>query len=780
MTYDGYGRLQSNHLPEQSAGTATVYSYNADDTPHSVADARTATTTYNYNNNRRLVTGITYTAPQGIATTPNVALAYDPAGNRTSMTDGTGSVSFGYDQLSRLTSETRYIGALSSYYHLNYGYNLANNLTSISMPDWSQQVNYGYDAAGRLSSVTATGFTNTHYEGTYPNWHQVTESVPTFASNIIYRAWGAVKQMTYGNGGQLAMSYNARLQGTRYQLNNLLDVNGAATTAGSTYDYYDDGKIRYAGRLDNNIFDRKYSYDYVGRLKEALSGSEARGGTMADGPYRQSYGYDGWGNTTAQTNRVWAGDTTTINPSFTNNRRQGWSYDANGFATASDDGTFWSNHEYDAAGKRTHFVPNIGSVGGLPAVETNDYFDGAGLPTKRVNTQRWQDPDTGSVNTDSTANFSLHSTALGGKVVAELDAQGTKTAGHVYMQGMELAKETVMFLSPPYSLISWQHTDPVTGSNLASNFTGQFNGTQELDPLGTDVTTPPDPQEPPLPPYMDTHKAVAWPIEYTGGPSDEYGITNQYLNMANTGWDAHLAEGYSSIGRPDLAQAILAHNPNVGIVATGVGVGLLAELVGHHLENGSLTLWGEDAARGLGFVPLVNEIMSQQGETAQFNYGKYGAGFNDDQLDLLNAALKTIGGKNCRDWIDTQLWAKRHVGPQTEDAQIYGLNELLSRASINMYSPSLTAEQMGIPAIDRAAIATGDDFPHKFNGVTNGNKIWLNTWAFHTAGSGWAAKRDLTGIIVHELFHVAGIDSDREGMNAQIQSHCGWGGELGD
>jgi len=58
-------------------------------------------------------------------------------------------------------------------------------------------------------------------------------------------------------------------------------------------------------------------------------------------------------------------------------------------------------------------------------------------------------------------------------------------------------------------------------------------------------------------------------------------------------------------------QQLVAHNPNVGIIATGAGVGLLAELTGGHVINGSLTLWGEDAAKGLGFLPLVNEIMSQ-------------------------------------------------------------------------------------------------------------------------------------------------------------------------
>jgi hypothetical protein len=63
-----------------------------------ITTARGATTTFSYNN-RRLVIGITYGVPAGLAATPNVTFGYDGAGNRTSMTDGLGSVSYGYDQL---------------------------------------------------------------------------------------------------------------------------------------------------------------------------------------------------------------------------------------------------------------------------------------------------------------------------------------------------------------------------------------------------------------------------------------------------------------------------------------------------------------------------------------------------------------------------------------------------------------------------------------------------------------------------------------------------------
>jgi YD repeat-containing protein len=135
MSYDGHGRLQSKHVPEQDANNATIWDYNNDDTIHAVTDARGASATYTYNNNRGLVNGIAYSTPSGVTSTANVSFGYDAAGDRTSMTDGLGSVSYNYDQLSRLTSETRYFSALSSSptggnYGISYQYNLANEVTS--------------------------------------------------------------------------------------------------------------------------------------------------------------------------------------------------------------------------------------------------------------------------------------------------------------------------------------------------------------------------------------------------------------------------------------------------------------------------------------------------------------------------------------------------------------------------------------------------------------------------------------------------------------------------
>jgi len=195
-------------VPEQNAGANTVWTYNGDDTINTITDARGATTTYGYaGTNRGLVKSLTRTLAG--SPTLNSTYNYDAAGNRISMTDSMGSVSYGHDQLSRMTSESRtFTNGMSGTYELTYGYNVANQLTSLVIPFRSQSVGYTYDTAGRLTAVTANGFSATYYA--WPN--QFTQTLTNFASNITYRAWGGPKSMTYGNSTSEQTTYNARLQ----------------------------------------------------------------------------------------------------------------------------------------------------------------------------------------------------------------------------------------------------------------------------------------------------------------------------------------------------------------------------------------------------------------------------------------------------------------------------------------------------------------------------------------------------------------------------------------
>src|ERR1044072_2164467 len=201
MGYDGYGRLQSKHLPDQDPGTATVYTYNPDDKMQAVADARGASAAYSYNN-RHLVTSINYSAPSGITPTLNASFAYDSAGNRTQMVDGLGSKAYGFDQISRLASETSTFNGVGTF-TLSYDYNLAGAVKRITdaakLPN-----NYNFDAIGRLNSVTGSD--------------NLVGGVAAYTSSFSYRAWGGLKTMTDGSSHISSAQYNSRLSPPQFDI----------------------------------------------------------------------------------------------------------------------------------------------------------------------------------------------------------------------------------------------------------------------------------------------------------------------------------------------------------------------------------------------------------------------------------------------------------------------------------------------------------------------------------------------------------------------------------
>ena len=644
MTYDGYGRLKTKHSPEQNTSTVTTWNYNADDTIQSVVDARGASSTYSYNS-RHLMTGVVYSGGNG--TTPNISYGYDAAGNRTSMTDGLGTVTYTYDQLSRLTQESRYFSGLNQTYAITSGYNLANQLTSVGTPFSSQSVGYTYDAAGRIDAVTGNGYSDVTYQGFWPNWYPVTTQVTTIASNIQQRASGAIKQMTYGNGGQLTLAYNSRLAQTSMQLSNF-----AGQTFTATYSYYNDGRIKLATDATYNLFDRLYRYDHVGRYKEALSGDEARGGTTADGPYRQNYSYDVWGNTTSFTNRVWTLSPVTTNPTYTNNRRTGWSYDANGYAWSHSDGSQWYVSGYDAVSRRNYFEPTLPYVGGLPAVEMHYTYDGNSVPTKTVDIRRTEDWETQQVTTTTSTSYSLHSSALGGKTIADLDAQGNKVGGYIYLNGMVLGIETASWFPSYHPIFWWQHTDPVTGTSWTSNVNGGFWGGAQVDPLGTPCTTPPEPEIIAEPSYTNPKNSEFWPMEIGGwdaGRTNEMEIgMAQYIDTR----DMIMAREAWLRGDRDRAQRILAANPNVGMIVSGAGAAYLAQQADFDEANadGSFTFWGANAANALGFVTDRGTVAKPKPPTiptASFEeHARFDAAYEDavDRLTKRKECAAVFGG----------------------------------------------------------------------------------------------------------------------------------------
>jgi thermitase len=447
LTYDGYGRLKTQQAPSQTV--YTQYIYNQDDTVQNVTDGRGAVTAFGYNN-RHLVTSISYSVPSGsnIPVPSTVTFSYDAVGNRTSMSDGSGSVTYQYDQLSRMTSETRQFNGLSGSYPLSYSYNLGGELTSITDPTGAS-ISYGYDQTGRMTGISGSSF----------------GGVTNYASNIQYRAWGALKSLSYGNSKTLSIGYNNLLQATSYEVPGILKKSSQ---------YYNDGRLRFTQDqlITNSKFDRFYDYDHAGRVITALSGAEARGqGTTDDRPYNETLTYDPMNHLTQIDGRNWDKPSGTGPDTYVNDRRQGWIYDEDGRLLSGSTGFFY----YDASGK-------VYSFGDGDPFMTDQQMDADGHRTKSV--LRSYDAGTNQWTTQSTTYY-LTSSVLGGAVATELTAQGAKQKTFVYSGANVLASQTV---SGGTQAVQWAHNDASGASFRTTDVSGQTAGdAAELDAMGADA-----------------------------------------------------------------------------------------------------------------------------------------------------------------------------------------------------------------------------------------------------------------------------------------------------
>src|SRR5262249_4567409 len=204
-----------------------------------------------------------------------------------------------------------------------------------------------------------------------------------YESNFTYRAWGAIKDFDFGNSVHQHLNFNGRLQNTSLAFSNITP----GGTMNWSNDYYPDGRLSQVTDSTTPIFDRSLDYDHEGRIVNALTGNEAHGGTTADGPFKQTYGYDVWENTTSLTGRMWTQPIVNGGANYPNNRHQYWGYDTQGNVTATYDAQF----AYDAAGRNYYYSANV-YVGELPALEIAQTFDGNSAPASKTQTSR-SDPN---------------------------------------------------------------------------------------------------------------------------------------------------------------------------------------------------------------------------------------------------------------------------------------------------------------------------------------------------------------------------------------------------
>ena len=176
-SYYGDGTV---HTQTDSNNNSTTYTYDSQARLKTVTDPLTYVTTYGYDPAGNQITkqdpgGSCSTVPKvhcttrtydadnelsaisySDGTTPNVtSITYDHDGQRTAMTDGTGTSKWNYDSLHRLTSYTNGAGAVVSYDYLTptNAYDLEDEVGHIVYPNAAGTVTQAWDADGRLASV---------------------------------------------------------------------------------------------------------------------------------------------------------------------------------------------------------------------------------------------------------------------------------------------------------------------------------------------------------------------------------------------------------------------------------------------------------------------------------------------------------------------------------------------------------------------------------------------------------------------------------------------------
>lgn len=480
FTYDGYGRLQTKHVPEQQQNPSVVstWTYNADDTVNTLTDGRGAVTTYGYaGTKRRLVKTVSRVLG---AANDTVIFGYDAAGNRLSMSHSVNgatqdSCSYEYDQLSHLISETKHINALAGSltagdYTMGYQYTLGGQLSSVTDP-FNSTTNLNYDAVGRTQSVTGA------YGGT--NY--------TYANDIEYRAWGAVKRHDVKT-----IAYNNRMQPTQFRYFQYR----------YDYNYHPDGKLKHLIDLDDIVgspsqvtfhyMSREYRYDQAGRLS-AVDGNDnpiMSTGGIVPAPFVGYYGYDEFNNLVSRSGYYALNPSTTDSGTFVDNKRinPGWSYDADGRVLTSVDSSTSTTQTwtYDVAGRQIG-ISEVSS--GATSTNTVSYDGDGKLLYESVTTPQFTKSD-----------YLIQSTVLE-SALTKLDALGNKEITYVPANGVAFPMQMKDF-----------NGNPVVGGVLR-DVTGLQEDGKAVDPFGALIhnVQPPTSGSPPIMPfYGGTYGGVSY------------------------------------------------------------------------------------------------------------------------------------------------------------------------------------------------------------------------------------------------------------------------------
>jgi RHS repeat-associated protein len=267
-----------------------------------LTDPKSRTTTYTYDPANRL-TEVSYSSGKP----STVKYEYDKDGDRTKMTDGTGTTKYTYDQLDRQTESEDGHKEI-----VKYEYDLANDQTKITYPN-KKTVTRAFDKDGRLEKLTdwlthATKFTyNEDSDLKIVAFPSETKDEDTYAYNDADQmSEGKMLKTTElaslvyarDSDGQVKKTTSKGLPGA-VVTENTYDENNRLTKYGSTEYKYDSANNPTKEGSSTNTFNEgdelekgtgtTYAYDELG---ERTKTTPEKGGAT-------TYGYDQAGNLTS-------------------------------------------------------------------------------------------------------------------------------------------------------------------------------------------------------------------------------------------------------------------------------------------------------------------------------------------------------------------------------------------------------------------------------------------------------------------------------------------------
>jgi RHS repeat-associated protein len=368
------------------------------------------------------------------------------------MTDGTGSSTWAYDSLHRLTSYKNGNGVT-----VGYTYNLRNEPLTVVYPGTSHTVTYGYDAAGRMNSLK--------------DW------LSTTANTFGYDANSNLTTDTLRNGVTDTYASNAA-----DQLTSISDKIGSTTILAATYTRDSNGQLATDSSQSTN--QRDYKYTALNQLCYAGSANS----TACTSPPTSSfpYAYDNADNLTTIENAAHTGKNT---QQFNNADELCWvvgGTSTNACGTAPTGATTFG---YNSNGDRTSKVPSSGSA-------TCDTYDQANRLTQ-IQT------GTGSTCTTPTT---VGTYAYDGNGVRESKTVGGTTTQFVWDgAGGNLLDEKAGSSNPLYYIYGpggvpveqvdtsgvahfYSH-DQLGSTRTISSATGAVQNTDSYDPYGNAVSS---------------------------------------------------------------------------------------------------------------------------------------------------------------------------------------------------------------------------------------------------------------------------------------------------